>query len=66
MNPITINLLNCLSSFWDVHIYSVAKYNKCNCVVFLIVINIIKTVDSLSEASQNMYTSIRKLYKANF
>lgn len=66
MNPITINLLNCLSSFWGVHIYNVAKYNNCNCVVFLIVINIMKMVDSLSEAFQNMYTSIRKLYKANF
>lgn len=66
MNPIIINLLNCLSSFLGIHIYNVAKYNKCNCVVFLIVINIMKMVDSLSEAFQNTYTSIGKLYKANF
>lgn len=66
MNPITINLLNCLSSFLDVHIYNVAKYNKCNCVIFLIVINIMQMVDSLSEDFQNTYTGIEKLYTAIF
>lgn len=66
MNQITIDLLNCLSFFLGEHTYNVAKYNKCICVVFLIVINIMKMVDILSEAFQNIYICTGKLFKANF
>lgn len=66
LNPITINLLNCLSSVLDVRIYNLTKYNKCSCLVFLIVISVMKMVDSLSKVFQTLYTSIEKLYKARF